>query len=269
VPGLGGVGHGGRRGPYAAVVLARWWSGLWPARLLVGCGSVGASGRLGARGSVGGVRPDLAGFGHYNTKTIDDRWRIFGTRWSGAARKSLVVARMQLRAVEMCCIAWWSAAGSHLLTCCPLALQLGRPSGESSTWTLVCANYGDAFRRRSPSCWCAAQGPRQQTRCYLVGGVVLESFSSRAAVGCGSWQGGSVIGEVEAGAAAVDRMSRRRPQISMQRRSYEAWLWPCMGLGWWLGDLCGQRVLRPGGIVFGQCEGRSGFYVKVAASILL
>ena len=38
-----------------------------------------------------------------------------------------------------------------------------------------------------------------------------------------------------------------------------------MELGWRLGDLRGQRVRRPGWFVFGQCEGRSGYYVGAAA----
>jgi hypothetical protein len=32
-------------------------------------------------------------------------------------------------------------------------------------------------------------GRRQRTRCYLVGGIALESFSSRGAAGCGGWAG--------------------------------------------------------------------------------
>ena len=38
-----------------------------------------------------------------------------------------------------------------------------------------------------------------------------------------------------------------------------------MVLGWRLGDLCGQRVCRPGWFVSGQCGGRSGWYVGAAA----
>ena len=38
-----------------------------------------------------------------------------------------------------------------------------------------------------------------------------------------------------------------------------------MVLGWRLGDLCGQRVCRPGSFVSGQCGGRSGWYVGAAA----
>ena len=37
-----------------------------------------------------------------------------------------------------------------------------------------------------------------------------------------------------------------------------------MVFGWQLGFLCGQRVCRPDWFVFGQCGGRSGWYVGAA-----
>ena len=144
---------------------------------------------------------------------------------------------------------------------------------------LVRADDGGASWRRSPSCWrrcgvvrlrpmqvvlevpgenlsSVGSGRRQRTRCYLVGGVSLEPFSSCGAAG--SWRLGAVTlwpGRWKLG---------RRPRMVVVCRGG--------GLGLLCSDghmrldrgllcsggnleLCGQRVCRPGWIVFGQCKG--------------